>query len=110
MASYIGKEENNEPEYVATLNASRCKTFHGFREEMVKAFSLPDRAVDNTNDISGYIFSSWLGFKKIKIIFLNSGSLRKEKNHFQAITELLNNWKAYWESLDNQNKLNIDFQ
>ncbi|HRI19382.1 MAG TPA: hypothetical protein PLA68_00445, partial [Panacibacter sp.] len=81
MSSYI-ESINSEEEYVAILNATKCKTYRGFRQEMVKAFSLPDIASDNSNDISGYIFSSWLGFKKIKIIFSNSGSLKKEKTHF----------------------------
>lgn len=77
---------------------------------MVKAFCLPAIASSNTNDISGYIFSPWLGFKKIKIIFSNSGSFKKEKNHFDEIMELLGRWKVYWEALDRQNQLSIEVQ
>ena len=107
MNSYIESTKDGK-EYVAVLSASKCKTFPGFRQEMVAAFSLPDNAVNNTNDISGYIFSDWLGFKKIKIILNNSGSLKKDVKHFNGIMSILNSWKSYWESLSSQHELNIE--
>lgn len=105
--SYIESTKDGK-EYVAVLNASKCRTFPGFRQEMVAAFSLPDIALSNTNDISGYIFSNWLSFMKIKIILNNSGSLKKNVKHFNEIMNMLTNWKSYWESLSFQNKLTIE--
>ncbi len=107
MNSYIESTKDGK-EYVAVLNASKCKTFSGFRQEMVAAFSLPENAATNTNDISGYIFSNWLGYKEIKIILNNSGSLKKDIKQFNEIMSLLNSWKSYWEAQCIQNKLNIE--
>lgn len=107
MTSYI-ESNKEEQEYIAVLNGSACKTFLGFKKELVAAFSLPEEAANNINDISGYIFSNWLGFKKIKIIFNNAGSLKKEEKHFNEIMSLLSRWKNFWESLTPQNKLNIE--
>ncbi|MBC9934686.1 barstar family protein [Chitinophaga qingshengii] len=107
MTSYI-ESNKEEQEYIAVLNGSACKTFLGFKKELVAAFSLPEEAADNINDISGYIFSNWLGFKRIKIVFNNTGSLKKEEKHFSEIMNLLSRWKNFWESLAPQNKLNIE--
>lgn len=109
MNSYIESGKNKQI-YVAVIDAGKCKTFSGFRKEMVAAFSLPNEAESNTNDIGGYIFSSWVGFKKIKIILNNSGGLRKNANQFNDIMNVLNTWKSYWESLNNQNKLIIEIK
>lgn len=107
MNSYI-ESNKDEQEYIAVLNAGKCKTYLGFKKELVAAFSLPEEAAANINDISGYIFSNWLGFEKIKIVFNNTGSLKKEEKHFNEIMSLLSRCKNYWESLNPQNKLNIE--
>ena len=100
--------EPNKPDiYITTLRGSACKTYSGFIKEMGIAFSLPDSAT-NINDVSGYIFSSWLGYKKIKIVISNSGGLKKKTIRFNELMELLNEWKTFWESSDPQNEFIIE--
>lgn len=106
MTSYIDANKE-EQEYIAVLNGSKCRTYSCFKKELVAAFSPPEEASDNINEISGYIFSKWLGFKKIKIVINNTGSLRKEEKQFNEMMRLLNKWKNFWESTP-PNELSIE--
>lgn len=99
-------EENKE--YVAIVNSSKCKTPLGFRKALVEAFSLPDIASENINDINWYIFSSWLGYRKIKMIFSKSGVLKKH-DIYDEIQEILELWKVDWESKNINNKFTFVF-
>lgn len=101
----MNKEKFEEDkEYIAVINSSKCKTHLGFRKALVEAFSLPETASENINDINWYIFSSWLGYRKIKMIFNKSGALKKH-NIYDEIQEQLNLWKVDWESKNANNRL-----
>ena len=100
-------DENKE--YVAIINSGKCKTPLGFRKALVDAFYLPEIACENINDINCYVFSSWLGYRKIRMIFNNSGALKKH-TIYMKIQEILELWKIDWESKDSNNKLTIEFK
>ena len=91
------------------LNSGKCKTPLGFRKALVDAFYLPEIACKNINDINCYIFSSWLGYRKIRMIFNNSGALKKH-TIYMKIQEILELWKIDWESKDSNNKVTIEFK
>ena len=98
-----------DKEYVAIINSGKCKTPLRFRKALVEAFYLPEIAYENINDINWYIFSSWLGYRKIRMIFNTSGALKKHTIYVE-IQKILELWKIDWESKDSNNKLTIEFK
>ena len=109
MGMAKGTERSIAPsdEYVALIDAGRCRTPLGFRKALVEAFFLPAAAAENLNDINWYIFSPWLGFARIRMIFTNSGGLRKCP-YWVEIQAILALWKADWESKAKGNRLTIE--
>ena len=66
-----GKEHffEEEKEYIALINASKCKTYLGFIKALNEAFFIHTGYEENINDTRWHIFSSDVGHRKIKMLF-----------------------------------------
>lgn len=104
MNSYI-ELTNGEKIYVAEISGKKCTTFSGFMKELIGSFNLSSDTPLNINAITGYILSSWLGYKKIIIVGINV--LKKEKSHYDEIMKILNDYKTFWENKNPKNKFVI---
>ena len=59
------------------VEASKCRTYIGFIEALNDAFFIHTGQVSHINDTMWHIFSSDVGHRKIKILFMRSWSLEK---------------------------------
>ena len=64
--------------------------------------------VQDINCAVGGIFSSDVGHRKIKILFMRSGALKKLSIYYE-ITADLEQWKRYWEAENPKNQLEWEF-
>ncbi|AVM50032.1 hypothetical protein [Capnocytophaga sp. oral taxon 878] len=98
-----------EKEYVAFIEATNCRTYKGFIKALNEAFFIHTNYEENINDTHWYIFSSWLGYRKIKMLFLRSGALKKQPIYNEIINDL-QEWKIWWEKQHPKNRLIFEFQ
>ena len=98
-----------EKEYIALINASKCKTYLGFIKALNEAFFIHTGYEENINDTRWHIFSSDVGHRKIKMLFTHSGSLKKQ-SIYSKIVEDLQEWKTWWETEHPKNQLTIEFE
>lgn len=91
--SYI---RNNDDVYVAELDAGKCKTYHGFVQELISTFSIL-YDTDNLNDVNYYIFSTWKYEKKILFLLKNTNMLKKKVKQYNFVKETLLSWKEFFE-------------
>ncbi|ASF41805.1 hypothetical protein [Capnocytophaga endodontalis] len=97
-----------EKEYIAMVEASKCRTYIGFIEALNDAFFIHTGQEPHINDTMWHIFSSDVGHRKIKILFMRSGSLKK-LSVYHEITADLEQWKRYWEAENPKNQLEWEF-
>ena len=97
-----------EKEYIAMVEASKCRTYIGFIEALNDAFFIHTGQEPHINDTMWHIFSSDVGHRKIKILFMRSGALKKLPVYHE-ITADLEQWKRYWEAENPKNQLEWEF-
>ena len=97
-----------DKEYVAIVEASKCRTYKGFIEALNEAFFIHTGQEPHINDTMWYIFSSDVGYRKIKMLFMRSGALKKLPIYDEIIADLIQ-WKRYWESENAKNQLEWEF-
>ena len=97
-----------DKEYVAVVEASKCRTYIGFIEALNEAFFIHTGQDPHINDTMWYIFSSDVGHRKIKMLFMSSVSFIKV-HFYDHIISVLIQWKRYWESENAKNQLEWEF-
>ena len=95
MKEHLFEEEK---EYVAMIEASKCRTYTGFIEALNDAFFIHTGQEPHINDTMWYI----------KMLFMRSGALKKLPIYDEIIADLTQ-WKRYWEAENPKNQLEWEF-